>query len=281
LALEPTFLKGIEDRNGEVEMTTPALSQAVEGDSLSAAPKASSPQHPLLSSILLHLLPGVVFLAFWFLLAPWIQTWGLPVAIAGSLAILFGQLPLVLGILLYQSLKQTGRFSLRGVIAYRRPVPLWQTLIIVPLLCLWYFQASSIWTSLQNDLFTSLPWLPRWLENPLPFSDQGTYSPLFTTITFVVALISSGIIAPLIEELYFRGFLLPRIDRLGAWAVLLNVSLFALHHLWTPMVNPGRILAWLPVIFIVWRKQNIYIGLYVHLITNLIGNGLFVLLALL
>ena len=262
-------------------MTTPVLSQAVEGDHRRAVPKVSIPQHPLLPSIILHVLPGVVFLAVWFLVTPLVQRWGLPVPIAGSLAILFGQLPLVLGILLYQGRKQTGHFSLRDVIAYRRPVPLWQYLIFVPLLCIWYFQASTIWTGLQNDLFTSLPWLPRWLENPLPFIEQGSYSPLVTTITFGVALISSGVIAPIIEELYFRGFLLPRIDRLGVWAVLLNVSLFAFHHLWTPLVNPGRILAWLPIIFIVWRKQNIYIGLYVHLITNLMGNGLLVLLSML
>ena len=261
-------------------MTTPTVSQAVEENYLPAVPKVSIPQHSLLTSIILHLLPGIVFLAVLFLVTPLVKRWGLPAAIAGSLAILLGQLPLVLGILLYQSRKQTGHFSLRDVIAYRRPVPFWQYLIFVPLLCIWYFQASSIWTSLQKDLFTNLPWLPRWLENPLPFIDQGPYSPLVTTIALVVALISSGIIAPIIEELYFRGFLLPRIDRLGAWAVLLNVSLFALHHLWTPLVNPGRILAWLPIVFIVWRKQNIYVGLYVHLITNLAGNGLFALLSM-
>ena len=262
-------------------MTTPHLSPAVEGDELPAVPNVFIHQHSLLTSILLHLLPGVAFLALWFLVAPLVQRWGLPVAIAGSLAILLGQLPLVLGILLYQSRKQTGHFSLRDVIAYRRPAPFWQYLLFVPLLCIWYFQASTIWTGLQQGLFTSLPWLPRWLENPLPFADQGPYSPLVTTITLGVALISSGIIAPIIEELYFRGFLLPRIDRLGVWAVLLNVTLFAFHHLWTPLVNPGRILAWFPIIFIVWRKQNIYIGLGVHLITNLAGNGLLLLLAML
>ena len=261
-------------------MTTPDLSQAGERNFHPAVAKVSIPQHSLLTSIIMHLLPGVVFLAVWFLAAPLVQRWELPVAIAGSLAILFGQLPLVLGILLYQSRKETGHFSVWEVIAYRRPIPLWQYLIFVPLLCIWYFQGSSIWTSLQNDLFTSLPWLPRWLENPLPFVDQGSHSSLVMTITLGVALISSGIIAPIIEELYFRGFLLPRIDRLGVWAVLLNVLLFAFHHLWSPLVNPGRILAWFPIIFIVWRKQNIYIGLYVHLITNLVGNGLFVLLAM-
>jgi hypothetical protein len=262
-------------------MTTPDLSRAVEDDYLPAVPRVTTPQHPLSVSIILHLLSGVVFLAVWFLVAPLVQRWGLPAAIAGSLAILFGQLPLVLGVLLYASRKQTGHFALRDVIAYRRPMPFWQYLIFIPLLCIWYFQASSIWTSFQNNLLTSLPWLPRWLENPLPFIDQGPYSSQVTTITLGVGLISSGMIAPIMEELYFRSFLLPRIDRLGVWAVLLNVSLFAIHHLWTPLVNPGRILAWFPIIFIVWRKQNIYIGLCVHLITNLLGNGLVILLTML
>ena len=67
-------------------MTTPDLSQAVEGDYLPAVPKVSIPQHSLLTFIILHLLPGVVFLAFWFLVAPLVQRWGLPVAIAVSLA---------------------------------------------------------------------------------------------------------------------------------------------------------------------------------------------------
>jgi hypothetical protein len=259
-------------------MTTPDLSQAVEREYLPSTPKVSIPQHPLLTSITLHLLPGVVFVAFYLLAAPLVQRWGLPPSFAGSLAILFGLLPLELGILLNQSRKQTGRFSLREVIAYRRPVPLWQYLIFVPLLCIWYFQASSVWSNLQQALFTGLPWLPRGLENPLLFIDQGSYSPQVLMITGGLAFFSSGIIAPIIEELYFRGFLLPRIDRLGGWAVLLNVSLFAIHHLWTPLLTPGRILAWLPIIFIVWRKQNIYIGLYVHLITNMAGNGLLALL---
>lgn len=65
-------------------MTTPHLSQAVEGDYLPAIPKVSIHQHSLLTSIILHLLPGVVFFAFWLLAAPLIQRWGLPGASAGG-----------------------------------------------------------------------------------------------------------------------------------------------------------------------------------------------------
>jgi membrane protease YdiL (CAAX protease family) len=44
-----------------------------------------------------------------------------------------------------------------------------------------------------------------------------------------------------VEEMYFRGYLLPRISRLGAWAPLVNTVLFSLYHLFTPWLNVGRI----------------------------------------
>ena len=37
----------------------------------------------------------------------------------------------------------------------------------------------------------------------------------------------SGIAVPVVEELYFRGFLLPRLSRLGIWAPILEMALFA------------------------------------------------------
>ena len=37
---------------------------------------------------------------------------------------------------------------------------------------------------------------------------------------------------PWVEELYFRGYLLPRISRYGAWAPLLGGLFFALYHGW-------------------------------------------------
>lgn len=252
-------------------MVTPDLPQALEKDYPPSNPKVSLPQHPLLTSITLHLLPGFVLIGFYLLVAPVAQRLGFPPAVASSLGILFALLPLELGIMLYQGRKEAGRYSLRKVIAYRRPVPLWQYLIFVPLLTIWFFQASSFWNNLQRGWFSGQAWY-AWWENPLAAADVGPYSPAVLLITSAITLISSGIVAPIIEELYFRGFLLPRIERLGAWAILLNVSLFAIHHLWTPLVNPGRILAWLPIIFVVWRKQNIYIGFFVHMITNLAGS---------
>jgi membrane protease YdiL (CAAX protease family) len=47
----------------------------------------------------------------------------------------------------------------------------------------------------------------------------------------LLGLVLSGVVAPVVEEMYFRGYLLPRLSRLGRWAPVLNVTLFALYHL--------------------------------------------------
>lgn len=45
---------------------------------------------------------------------------------------------------------------------------------------------------------------------------------------------ATGFIGPFIEELYFRGFLLPRMAWMKKWALLVEAFLFALYHIWSP-----------------------------------------------
>ncbi|HSJ94471.1 MAG TPA: CPBP family intramembrane glutamic endopeptidase, partial [Gaiellaceae bacterium] len=82
------------------------------------------------------------------------------------------------------------------------------------------------------------------------------------------AFLLNGFLGPVTEELYFRGHLLPRIDRFGRGAPVLNAVLFSLYHVWTPWANPGRILGLLPWIYVVWRKRSIALSLAVHLAVN-------------
>ena len=74
------------------------------------------------------------------------------------------------------------------------------------------------------------------------------------------------------EEVCFRRRLLPRIFRLGGWAPHINILLFSLYHFFTPWQNPGRILAFTPLYYAVWRKRNIYLGMLVHCAGNLVGG---------
>jgi membrane protease YdiL (CAAX protease family) len=90
-------------------------------------------------------------------------------------------------------------------------------------------------------------------------------------VTLLLSLVLSGIAAPVVEELYFRGYLLPRISRLGAWAPVLNVALFALYHMWTPWQSVTRFVSILPAAYAVQRTKSVYAYMWVHCALNTVG----------
>ncbi len=66
------------------------------------------------------------------------------------------------------------------------------------------------------------------------------------------------------QELYFRGFLLPRMAHLGWKAPLLNAALFAVFHLIAPWSWPVFFLGTLPWALLVYWKRSVRIGLFAH-----------------
>jgi len=69
----------------------------------------------------------------------------------------------------------------------------------------------------------------------------------------------------LTQELYHRGFLLPRTARLGAGAVPFNAALFAVAHVTAPWGWPGFFLLSLPWAGAVHRWRSVQLGLIGHL----------------
>jgi len=90
-------------------------------------------------------------------------------------------------------------------------------------------------------------------------------------VTFLVGLVVNGFALPIVEELYFRGHLLPRIDRFGKWAPLINICLFSLYHFWTPWQVISRIVLLLPWVYTVWHKRNILLIIITHCAANTLG----------
>ncbi len=84
-------------------------------------------------------------------------------------------------------------------------------------------------------------------------------------------LIIDGVANPVVEELYFRGYLLPRISRFKASAPLLHAALFSAAHLWQPQNVLLIFLLVVPLYYLVWWKQNIYLSISVHSLANVIG----------
>ncbi len=233
----------------------------------------SPDQHSLARSIALHLLPGVALGVFVLVAAQW-----LPAVVALLVGIGLVIVPLELGYLLYQARRRNGSWSMEGVILYRerhpaRTVALWA----VPLV-LWASVIFVVSIAVLDDWIvdTLFSWYPESIRELASFEDDDDPATWVLVVLFALAFLLNGFVGPVTEELYFRGHLLPRIDRFRRGAPVLNAVLFSLYHVWTPWQNPARIVALLPWIYRVWRKRSLALSLAVHLAIN----NLFLLLVL-
>ncbi|MCH8532598.1 MAG: CPBP family intramembrane metalloprotease [Saccharospirillum sp.] len=228
-------------------------------------------QHPFGLSVFLHLFPGVLLLLGFVLIAPVMARLGLPTLLAIIIVDALVVLPLMMGILYFVSRKKTGV----PVLGYRERFkwPQLAGLATVSLLCA--VMAFLLMTPFSDFLsVTYFYWLPEWFAISHYATHPESYAYGAVLVTWLLAMVVTSIAAPIVEELYFRGYLLPRIDRFGAWAPLINLVLFALYHFWTIWLTPVRIVALLPMVYLVWFKRCLYIGVIVHLALNLVGDTL-------
>ena len=131
---------------------------------------------------------------------------------------------------------------------------------------------SHDWHPLPWPLSVRLfSWVPAWFV----FSNPKRYAALGRSVllvTFSARLLLDGLVIPVIEEFYFRGYLLPRMSRLGLRAPRLNAALFSVYHFWQPFNLPTLFLLSLPLSLAVWKTKNVRVSLFTHLILNLLGS---------
>jgi uncharacterized protein len=175
---------------------------------------------------LLHLAPGVAILALYLALVPLVRSNGWPPLFALLLAAFFGAVPVQLGHLFLVGRKLNHRLSLVGVLGNNSRLPKWQYFAFVPLLCviaiIVLLATAPIDAWLTRTVFAGLPsWY--FYSNPAVFA---SYPRKILAITFGLRIMIDGLILPFVEELYFRAYLLPRLDRFGRWAPAINHGLF-------------------------------------------------------
>ena len=225
-------------------------------------------RHTIGQSVLLHLLPGILIGGFYYAIAQPIRNLGYPSFLALILAAIVVLIPFELGFLLYQGKKRNGTISLKGIVLYRQKISLWQYILWVTIILILTGLIFTILTPVANTLETLFTWLPESLQ--LDFGLGGEYPKSVLIVTYLLAFIFIVLIAPTVEELYFRGYLLPRMPHLNGGEPILHSTLFALYHTWSPWMMVSRTLGMLPLIYIVQRKKNIYLGIIVHWLVNLI-----------
>ena len=227
-------------------------------------------QHSLLKSIFLHLLPGIPIILFYIIFAPLFMDLGFPPAFALCLAIPIVLIPTQLGFLLYAGKKVNGKLSLKNIVLYRKTVPNWQYILYGFLIVVWSSLCFMILSKSLGGYIAAkfFSWTPEWFVLGNAFEGSKT----ILLATWIMIMVFGNILGPAVEELYFRGYLLPRISRLKGWAPILNAVLFSAYHFWSPWEVITRAIAVLPVSYVAYKKHNIYIGMIAHLILNIIST---------
>lgn len=224
-------------------------------------------QHSKLRSTLYHLYPGIAIVIFFALATPHFLKLGLPPQLSILTAILLVVIPLFL-IHLNQAKKMEGKKNIQDLNPYTNKLPDTKLFGYVAGLIVFAFLVYGL-TQPLNEILTEklLFWLPDWYK----VQDFTGYSKNIILITLAVNLILNGLVAPYLEEIYFRGYLLPRMENWGSKAPLVNTFLFSFYHFWQPQIYLTLIIALFPMTYLVWKTNSLKLGIYTHCGLNIIG----------
>lgn len=231
-------------------------------------------QYSLKKLVFLHLAPGAAILALYLLLVPLARSYGWPPLFALIVAALVGVIPVQLGHLLFLGFKLNCRLTLVGVLGNIRKTPKLQFTYLVPLLFIFAVLILLITTPLDKLLVRSVfAWLPSWYfySDPAIFA---SYPRSVLAITFGLRILVDGLAIPFVEELYFRAYLLPRMDRYGRWAPVINHGLFTLYHIWQPQNYPTIFFGIFPMVWMTWLKKDFRLAFLTHAALNLVSGFL-------
>lgn len=220
------------------------------------------------NQLVYHFYLGVVILMVYLMIGKMIIDMGYPGLTTLLLIELFVLTPIVMIHLTWKGKILNGTFSLKNVIGFDEKLSFGQYIkwsIIGVIGCtVIYVPLFPVGLYLRENVFF---WLPQWYFDPT----FGTNNIELIANTFLIAIFVDGLLAPIVEEVFFRGYLLPRMSYLKKWTPIVNGTLFGLYHFWQPhnylaIIGVGIILS-----YIVWKKKNVYLGIIIHCTINIIG----------
>lgn len=230
----------------------------------------------MLKTIWLHLFPGLLITLIYVILAPFVNAAGYPSLMALGIAFLLVIIPFEWFYLLAKGKQISGRYSLSAVLPTQH-VPIKKRILIISggIVAIfviaggmYYFDASI------KEMLAQ--WLPKWYFFDEDYKNNYTKEAIVVTAAFRIVV--DGILIPIVEEQYFRGYLLPKIPATGVKAPMAGSVLFALYHFWQPWNYLSLLLISGVLAFTAWHFKNYKISLYIHLIINLLGSIAFFLL---
>jgi uncharacterized protein len=224
-------------------------------------------EHSIALSTLLHLLPGILAGTVFYIAAYFLSQYEKPLVFAYHITTIIVLLPVLTGVLMWLGKDCVGKqntLSLKEYVFYISISLVWAILVFA-------FTGQFLSGILHERVFF---FIPEWVTRIQIIPDEATYSKKTVRLAWILTLILTSILAPLAEELYFRGFLLPRLGYIGVWAPVLSTVLFALYHFWSPWLLVVRVIAVFPMVYFSWATGNLYIALWTHILLNFVGDSL-------
>ena len=220
-----------------------------------------------LKSILYHVYPGILITLFFSLITPFMVRKELPPQLAMLIAIVVIVVPVIL-LHLKKAAQLENLSRIKDLVVYNEQLPKKKLILYTAGLIVFAF---IIYGAIQplNLIITEklFNWLPDWYT----VRDFEGYSKTIILITLLLNLLFNGLLAPYLEELYFRGYLLPRMETWGKYAPLMSTVLFALYHFWQPQIYLTLIIALFPMIYLVWKTKSLKLAIYTHCGLNIVG----------
>ncbi len=218
-------------------------------------------------SVLYHLYPGIIITACFAVLTPLLLSYHLPPQFSILIAIGIVALPLFV-LHLSKVKKEEGRDKVAEINGYRNKLSSRKLILYISGLVIFMFLIWGITQPLNAVIVQKVfNWLPAWYS----VQDFSGYSKQVIIITLVLNLLLNGILAPVAEEYYFRGYLLPRMRTWGRWSFVVNAILFSIYHFWQPHIYLTLLVALLPLSWAVWKTKDLRVGIYTHCALNIIG----------
>ena len=216
--------------------------------------------------VTLHLLPGIILTLVYVLLLKSGVFQGYPktivLALAGVFGIVFGEL----GYLFYVVKKEERSFNIFKILGLKSKLKskdlFLYTITLFAAAGILMSASKPITNFLLNNVFSFIPTRYNLVE------DMSLFSRSIIIITILVNFFMITIILPIIEELYFRGFLLARMKWMGKHSVVVNAVLFSVYHLWSPWMIAARVVAFLPLFYWVYKKDSLKLSITVHCLAN-------------
>ena len=192
--------------------------------------------------------------------------------------------PMELGMIISASKKEYGTCSLKSALEGQEKLALWKIVLIAFVFLGVAGLLSAFVAPLENQFLSKIR---ATVLNNLPIGFDWTnyeyiksFSKPTLIFTCVYYCIFNVLIGPIIEELFFRGYLTSHYKKQGVLTPILIAVLFSLYHFWLPFHNIFRILAFAPVAYVAYKKKNIYISIWFHCMCNLFSVVGFVFLVM-